>query len=68
MLELNIMEIIVSSKNPVKINATLKAFQQVFIEKKLKVKGVSVPSNISEQPISDEETRMGAYNRAENAY
>lgn len=29
---------------------------------------LDVPSNVSEQPFSDEETRQGAINRAENAF
>jgi len=53
------MKIIVSSQNPVKINASLKAFQTVFPKEKFKIQGISVPSNVSDQPM---------LNRAKNAF
>lgn len=59
-------KIVVSSKNPVKINATQKAFEQVFPDEKFEVIGMQVPSFVSDQPMSDEETLEGAINRAEN--
>lgn len=62
------MKIIVSSKNPVKINATKKAFKVVFPDEKFTISGISVPSDVSNQPISDEETLQGAVNRANNAH
>ena len=60
-------KIIVASKNPVKINATHQAFKKVFPKESLEVVGVQVPSFVSNQPMSDEETLEGAINRAENA-
>ncbi|KKQ34416.1 MAG: hypothetical protein US52_C0060G0005 [candidate division WS6 bacterium GW2011_GWA2_37_6] len=62
------MKIIVSSQNPVKINASLKAFQTVFPKEKFKIQGISVPSNVSDQPMSEKETMQGALNRAKNAF
>lgn len=59
-------KIIVASKNPVKINATRKAFEQVFPKEKFEVVGMLVPSFVAAQPMSDEETLEGAINRAEN--
>ncbi len=60
-------KVIVASKNPVKINATKKAFESVFPEENFEVVGMEVPSFVSDQPMSNEETLEGAINRAENA-
>jgi len=60
-------KIIIASKNPVKIKATKMAFEKVFPRENFKFEGVSVSSNVSNQPIGDEETMVGASNRAENA-
>jgi inosine/xanthosine triphosphatase len=60
-------KIIVASKNPVKINTTHQGFIKMFPEMLFEIEGVSVPSNVSDQPLSEEETLLGATNRAENA-
>lgn len=60
-------KIIVASKNPVKINATLEAFQAVFPQESYTAEGVSVLSGVSDQPMTARETRQGALNRAQNA-
>lgn len=52
------MRIIIGSKNPTKI----RAVQDVFSAAEITV--LDVPSNVSPQPFSDEETRRGAINRA----
>lgn len=52
------MNIIIGSTNPTKI----KAVQEVFPLHSVSSK--HVPSNVSPQPYSDEETRKGAINRA----
>ncbi|TDZ28507.1 Non-canonical purine NTP phosphatase [Colletotrichum spinosum] len=60
--------IVVSSKNPVKINATKAGFELASIGPGLyEFKGVSVPSGVPEQPTSDQETLLGAVNRVRNA-
>lgn len=59
--------ILVASKNPVKINAALKGFQKVFPGSKFKVKGISINSDVKDQPMSDEETLRGARNRVNKA-
>jgi len=59
--------IIVASKNPVKINATLTSFQQMFPDETFDATGVSVPSGVSDQPMTSAETIQGAMNRATNA-
>lgn len=60
-------KIVVASKNPVKIKASTLAFEQMFPEETFEVIGVQVPSFVPDQPMSDEDTYIGAVNRAENA-
>jgi len=59
--------IVVASQNPVKIEATEQAFGQVFPDEQFDVSGVSVPSGVSDQPMTNAETLQGALNRAMNA-
>ncbi|MCO6359225.1 inosine/xanthosine triphosphatase [Roseivirga pacifica] len=61
------IKVVVASKNPVKINCTSQAFSKAFPSAILDVQGVSVPSNVSDQPMTDAETLEGAKNRARNA-
>ncbi|KAK4184169.1 inosine triphosphate pyrophosphatase-like protein [Podospora australis] len=63
------IKIIVASHNPVKIAAALEGFQRMFPDKAAtyKASGVSVPSGVPDQPLSDEETLQGALNRVHNA-
>jgi inosine/xanthosine triphosphatase len=61
------MRIIISSKNPVKIAATQAAFHSVFPSKHMEFLSMDVPSGVSDQPASDDETRRGAINRVNNA-
>ena len=56
------MIIAVGSTNPVKINAVTVAASATWPQ--VRVEGVEVGSGVSEQPMSDEETRLGAQNRA----
>lgn len=60
-------EIIVASTNPVKIKTTQEAFTQVFPEEEFAYRGINVPSDVSDQPMSDGETYTGAFNRATHA-
>ena len=58
-------KVYIGSKNPVKIECTKKGFQQVFGENGgIDFIGVSVDSGVSDQPMSNEETMKGAYNRS----
>ena len=57
------MRVIVASENPVKIKAVSEGFNKMFSLSNLKTEGVSVDSKVSSQPMSDEETFQGAYNR-----
>lgn len=59
--------VVVASKNPVKIQAALDGFQKMFQDETFRVEGVSAPSGVPEQPMSDAETLQGALNRARNA-
>lgn len=61
-------KIIVASKNPVKINATLNGFQKMFPGEDYEIEGISVPSGVDDQPFNDHDTFQGAWNRMENAY
>lgn len=56
------MTIFVGSHNPVKINAVKIAAQEKWPT--VQVLGYDVPSLVSAQPITDEETATGAHNRA----
>ena len=58
------MKIAVGSKNPVKREAVHLAFSLVWPEELFEVEGVDVPSGVSDQPMSDEESIRGARNRA----
>ena len=60
-------KITVASKNPVKLNATRVAFGRMFPNEDIEAAGVTVPSGVSDQPTSRQETMAGARNRAENA-
>ena len=61
------LKVIVASQNPIKLDCTKNAFSKAFHQQDLKVSGESLPSGVSDQPMSDEETFDGARNRAENA-
>ncbi len=49
------------------MNAALDGFIRMFPNEQWEVSGVKVPSGVAEQPMSDDEARRGAINRAENA-
>lgn len=56
--------IVVASHNPVKVTAAHQGFQKMFPELLFQTKTVSVPSGVRDQPMSSEETLLGARNRA----
>lgn len=58
------MKIFVASTNPVKINSVRIAAAETFPD--VEVEGISVPSGVGEQPITDLETRTGSVNRVKN--
>jgi len=57
--------IAVGSTNPVKVNAVRNVLSRIYGD--IKVIGVKVDSGVSEQPLSEEETIVGAINRAKRA-
>lgn len=60
-------KIVVASLNPVKAEAVLGAFVRLFPGEDFTVETVSVPSGVSVQPMTDQETCQGAQNRARRA-
>lgn len=61
------MKIIVGSTNPAKIQAVKAAFNQVFTNVDLEIKGVKAESGVAEQPMTEQETLTGAHNRIKSA-
>lgn len=61
------LRIIVGSQNPAKLEAVSNAFASFFPEVSFGVQPVTVPSDVSPQPLSDAETLLGASNRARAA-
>jgi inosine/xanthosine triphosphatase len=59
--------IILASKNPVKVQAVLMGFQSMFPGLEWEIQGVAAASGVPDQPLSDDETLLGALNRAQNA-
>ena len=51
--------IAVGSENPAKLRSVTLAFQQMFPDERIEVIGRSVPSNVSAQPMSDDESIQG---------
>lgn len=66
------IRVAVGSKNPCKIEAVKKAFEDVFGRRsrpvQILISSHTVPSGVSDQPFGDAETREGATNRAKAAY
>lgn len=63
----NTLNIVVASRNPVKIDAVRQAFSKQFPAAGLQIVSLEVESGVSTQPATDEETRRGARTRVENA-
>ncbi|MFN8379179.1 MAG: inosine/xanthosine triphosphatase [Anaerolineae bacterium] len=59
--------LIVASTNPVKVRAALGGFQRMWPDQSFTADGLSVPSGVSDQPMGDDETLRGAYQRAAGA-
>jgi len=56
----------VGSQNPVKLSCAQNAFREVF-EEEYAISGIHVASEVSDQPIGQDETLQGAKNRVKNA-
>ncbi len=61
------LRVVVGSVNPVKVAAVRGAFEKAFPAMPLHLEAVAVASGVSDQPFSDEETYLGAYNRSQAA-
>lgn len=61
------IKVVVASLNPVKLNCTQTGFTKVFEQDAIHIEGTSVPSGVSDQPMTNDETLRGAKNRALNA-
>ncbi|TOH81069.1 inosine/xanthosine triphosphatase [Vibrio parahaemolyticus] len=60
-------KVVIASLNPAKINAVKSAFQSAFPQQAFEFVGISVPSEVADQPMTNEETHRGAINRVKNA-
>lgn len=60
--------LIVASTNPVKIQSALNGFKRMFPDEAFDAHGISVPSSVSHQPMTDSETLQGAVSRVEAAH
>ena len=60
-------KIIVASRNPIKIKAVELGYNKVFTETDFECEGVAVPSDVSNQPMTNQETLRGAINRVTHA-
>ncbi len=58
------IDCVVGSQNPVKINAARHALEQTLNET-VTISPRSVPSGVADQPMSEKETRQGAINRVQ---
>ncbi len=59
-------KVLVASQNPVKLEA-VKEGLSAFLKDEMELRGVSVESGVSDQPMSDAETLLGATTRVRNA-
>ena len=62
------MNVVVASENPVKRAAVESGFRRTFPEAVLDITTARAPSEVADQPSSDNETRRGAEQRAANAW
>ncbi|EKN4582550.1 TPA: inosine/xanthosine triphosphatase [Vibrio parahaemolyticus] len=60
-------KVVIASLNPAKTNAVKSAFQSAFPQQAFEFVGISVPSEVADQPMTNEETHRGALNRVKNA-
>ncbi len=56
-----------ASDNPVKTRAALRAFESMFHGETFELKTVAVTSGVADQPLSSEETLLGATQRSQRA-
>lgn len=61
------LTVVVTSFNPVKIEAARKAFVRSFPQHEIRMVPLEVSSGVADQPMSDDETLRGARNRVADA-
>jgi inosine/xanthosine triphosphatase len=61
-------KVIVTSKNPVKLEAVKIGFTKMFPDETFEFSVLSVSSGVPDQPNTNEETYRGARNRVDNAF
>ena len=57
------IKVLIASKNPTKINAVSSAFKHSFSNASFVFIGEAAPSKVSDQPMSEKETKTGCKNR-----
>ncbi|MFT5838311.1 MAG: inosine/xanthosine triphosphatase [Flavobacteriales bacterium] len=57
------IKIVVGSKNPVKINAAKAAICDILSLTEVQCVGIDAPSQVADQPMTVDETQLGAVNR-----
>lgn len=60
-------QVIITSKNPIKIEAVKNAFKKMFTDQNFAFEDVNVNSEVSNQPLTEKETLLGAKNRVKNS-
>ena len=58
--------VLVGSVNPVKISAAQSVFESYFPNNNIDCTGIHAPSGVPEQPLGEEQTRVGAENRVKH--
>ncbi len=61
------MRVVVASRNPAKVGAVREAFATQFPNEMPELLSADVSSGVGDQPMTDDETRRGARNRANHA-
>ena len=61
------LKVIVTSENPVKVEATRRGFGRLFPDEPLTLSTLAVPSGVRGQPLSSDETLQGAIQRVQAA-
>ena len=63
-----VTNVAVGSTNPVKVAAAKEGLEKAMANGVVVCEGFSSPSGVPDQPVGDEETRLGATNRAIHSY
>lgn len=61
----SLIQIVVGSQNPAKIQAVESTFAGLFSQCQIHCHGVDAPSNVADQPMDEQETLEGAQNRVD---